>query len=58
MEDKVIIKFDNVSFAYKADEAETVATGVVEASALLCLKDSFSLFWDTTDAVNRRLRSL
>ncbi len=30
MEDKVIIKFDNVSFAYKADEAETVATGVVD----------------------------
>ena len=34
MEDKVIIKFDNVSFAYKADEGETVATGVVDGFSL------------------------
>ena len=34
MEDKVIIKFDNVSFAYKADECETVATGVVDGFSL------------------------
>ncbi len=34
MEDKVIIKFDNVSFAYKADEGETAATGVVDGFSL------------------------
>ena len=34
MEDKVIIKFDNVSFAYKADEEETAATGVVDGFSL------------------------
>lgn len=34
MEDKVIIKFDNVSFAYEADEGETAATGVVDGFSL------------------------
>lgn len=34
MEDKVIIKFDNVSFAYKADEEGSVATGVVDGFSL------------------------
>lgn len=36
MEDKVIIKFDNVSFAYKelVDDEETAATGVVDGFSL------------------------
>lgn len=34
MKEKVIIKFDNVSFAYKADEGETAATGVVDGFSL------------------------
>lgn len=34
MKDKVIIKFDNVSFAYKAYEGETAATGVVDGFSL------------------------
>lgn len=41
MEDKVIIKFDNVSFAYKADEAETVATGVVDGFSLAVPEGQF-----------------
>ena len=34
MKEKVIIKFDNVSFAYKADEGETASTGVVDGFSL------------------------
>ncbi|MBO5421400.1 MAG: energy-coupling factor transporter ATPase [Clostridia bacterium] len=34
MEDKVIIKFDNVSFAYKNEEDETAATGVVDGFSI------------------------
>lgn len=34
MEDKVIIKFDNVSFAYEASEEETAATQVVDGFSL------------------------
>ena len=41
MEDKVIIKFDNVSFAYKADEAETVVNGVVDGFSLAVPEGQF-----------------
>ena len=41
MEDKVIIKFDNVSFAYKADEAQAAATGVVDGFSLCVPEGQF-----------------
>ncbi|MBQ8575073.1 MAG: energy-coupling factor transporter ATPase [Clostridia bacterium] len=41
MEDKVIIKFDNVSFAYEASEEDTAATQVVDGFSLDVPKGQF-----------------
>ncbi|MBR6531852.1 MAG: energy-coupling factor transporter ATPase [Clostridia bacterium] len=41
MEDKIIIKFDNVSFAYEASEEDTAATQVVDGFNLCVPKGQF-----------------
>ena len=41
MEDKVIIKFDNVSFAYKAEEEEAATTSVVDGFNLTVPEGQF-----------------
>lgn len=41
MEDKVIIKFDNVSFAYKAEEEESATTSVVDGFTLAVPEGQF-----------------